>query len=287
MTNIFNCPNLLLSATGDQTILKCAGVLMDRSKGQYTHTHTHPHTALLYSHHMYPGHVIPCHVIPYRAIYGRKSHGELICRFLHVIDERNRRIKEQSRDPHYIFFSQAEEGGCPGLTDQSEALQALSGGEVSLNFFLDGVWKPCNSRLGGQSKTERRDGRVVGSGWSSVHGLEFFFFLLFILPSIFLLGIGKRELEVRYQSQGTERRSGSGGVWGKCKRTGQIWIILHLKKSQFNDIFLLWQGFFLFLFSLPCPSLVSFYFPHTKGVTPQSLCLPACLPLINNPVLMY
>ena len=87
---------------------------------------------------MYPGHVIPCHVIPYREIYGRKSHGEFICRFLHVIDERNRRSKEQSRDP-IIIFSWAEEGGCLGLLDQGEALQAISGGEVSLNIFLDGV----------------------------------------------------------------------------------------------------------------------------------------------------
>lgn len=32
MTNIFSYPNHLLSATGDQTILRCARVLMDRSK---------------------------------------------------------------------------------------------------------------------------------------------------------------------------------------------------------------------------------------------------------------
>lgn len=58
--------------------------------------------------------------------------GELICRILHIIDERNRRIKEQLRDPHYIFFifHKAKEGGCPGWMDHSEALKAISGREV-------------------------------------------------------------------------------------------------------------------------------------------------------------
>lgn len=63
MKNIFDCPNLLLSATEDLNHIEVCWSLAGperRAKCSYTYPiHIQPYL----SHHMYPGHVIPCHVI--------------------------------------------------------------------------------------------------------------------------------------------------------------------------------------------------------------------------------
>ncbi len=149
----------------------------------YKYTNTHPHTTLLYSHHMYPGHVISCHVIPYRAIYGRKPHGELICRFLHIIDERNRRIKEQSRDPHYIlfYFVQAEEVG--GVQDWWIKVRPWRPYRVGRSHWISSL--PAFETLVILIWASRRKRRGVTVGSLGRAGVFFFFFFLFFLSLFF------------------------------------------------------------------------------------------------------
>lgn len=94
MTNIFDCPNLLLSATEDlnrieSVLVSCWSLPGPEKSATFSYTYS-IHIQPYLSHHMYPGHVIP--VMPYSLScnYGRKSHGELILQIFKC----NRRAKQ-------------------------------------------------------------------------------------------------------------------------------------------------------------------------------------------------
>lgn len=124
----------------------------------------HPHTTLLISlYALWSCRILSCN-------HGRSPYGELTSRFLHVIDELNRRITEQLRDPVKKNFSQAEKGGGPRIDGSKECLSGYIWWGGLIEILLGGVFKSCNSRLGGTSNTERRGGWV---GRNSLHGLAF------------------------------------------------------------------------------------------------------------------
>lgn len=91
--------------------------------------------------------------------------------------------------------------------------------------LLDGVLKPCNSHLGGPSKSERHScrwfGRAESSSWAGVFFLSHFFFFFFLFSSFFLLGIAKEKEKVGHHTRnGAEEEEGV--VRGQSMRTGQI-----------------------------------------------------------------
>lgn len=159
--------------------------------------------------------------------------------------------------------------------DQRNVFQAISGGEVSLKFFLKAfsnlvilVWAERRKRRG----VVVGSGRIVFTGWSFI--FPFFSLSLFTYFFFFLLGMGKEENKVGHP-QGAERRRRRRGCLRESKRTGQIWIIFrpinHKRepKSVFPSL-------------LPSPRL-----PSLKWVTPNSFYLLACLPSSIPHIFLY
>lgn len=146
--------------------------------------------------------------------HGRKSHGELICRFLHVIDERNRRIKEQSRDSHLNFFFAGRKGW--GMGSRIDGSKGCLSGYIwwggLFETLLDGVLKPCNSHLGGPSKSERHSCRWFGRAESSSRAGVFFLFLSqFFFFFFFFARHSQRERESGPPHKERSRGGGGGG----------------------------------------------------------------------------
>ena len=63
MPNIFDCPNLMLSATEDLNHVEFYWSLAGPER-RAKYSYTYPiHIQLYLSRHMHPGHVVPCHAI--------------------------------------------------------------------------------------------------------------------------------------------------------------------------------------------------------------------------------